>query len=88
DVDWVGVQTQIERAIQRLLRREMQSNPLLVFLMQIPEEASFGRGETVQAATAKPEAPKLSSSLPSPSLPTPANQVTGRRRPRTAARAS
>ncbi|NJK73288.1 MAG: ribonuclease J [Richelia sp. CSU_2_1] len=88
DVDWTGVQTQVERAIQRLLRRELQSNPLLVFLMQIPEEASFGPAQTVQASGAKPNAPKLSSSLPSPSLPSPANQVTGRRRPRTAARAA
>lgn len=88
DVDWTGVQTQVERAIQRLLRRELQSNPLLVFLMQIPEEASFAQAETVQASGAKPNAPKLSSSLPSPSLPAPANQVTGRRRPRTAARAA
>jgi ribonuclease J len=88
DVDWTGVQTQVERAIQRLLRRELQSNPLLVFLMQIPEEASFGPAKTVSASEVKSNAPKLSSSLPSPSLPSPANQVTGRRRPRTAARAA
>ncbi|MEB3886197.1 ribonuclease J [Lyngbya sp. CCY1209] len=39
EIDWVGVRTQIERAIARLLRRELQSNPLLVLLMQTPEEA-------------------------------------------------
>ncbi|MCU0542276.1 MAG: ribonuclease J [Oscillatoriaceae cyanobacterium Prado104] len=88
EVDWTGVQTQVERAIQRLLRRELQSNPLLVFLMQIPEEASFSPAQTVRTGSAKPDAPKLSPSLPSPSLPAPANQVTGRRRPRTAARAA
>ncbi|MBC7998582.1 MAG: ribonuclease J [Leptolyngbya sp.] len=38
EIDWVGLQTQIEREIQRMLRRELQSNPLLVFLMQTPEE--------------------------------------------------
>jgi ribonuclease J len=100
DVDWVGVQTQIEKAIQRVMRRELQSNPLLVFLMQIPEEASFVRSENAAVAPGSLEAPKLlsspsspsSPSLPSspssPSLPSPANQVTGRRRPRTAARAA
>ena len=37
-IDWVGLQTQIERELQRMLRRDLQSNPLLVFLMQTPEE--------------------------------------------------
>ncbi len=31
DVDRVGLQTQIERELVRMLRRELQSNPLLVF---------------------------------------------------------
>jgi ribonuclease J len=38
EVDWVGLQTQIERELQRMLRREFQSNPLLVFFMQNAEE--------------------------------------------------
>lgn len=37
EVDWAGLQAQIEQAIQRLLRRELQSRPLLVFLMQNPD---------------------------------------------------
>ncbi|MFB2921925.1 MULTISPECIES: ribonuclease J [Aerosakkonema] len=37
EVDWAGLQVQIEQALQRLLRRELQSRPLLVFLMQIPD---------------------------------------------------
>ena len=37
EVDWAGLQTQIEQSIQRLLRRELQSRPLLVFLMQTPD---------------------------------------------------
>lgn len=56
DVDWVGVQTQIERAVQRLLRRELQSNPLLVFLMQVPEEAEVtpqSQQPTVEPPTVK-----------------------------------
>ncbi|MEG4214524.1 ribonuclease J [Microcoleus sp. Pol14C6] len=94
DIDWVGVQTQIEKAIQRVMRRELQSNPMLVFLMQIPEEAV--RSEKAAVSPGSLEAPKLlssqsspsQSSPSSPSLPSPANQVTGRRRPRTAARAA
>jgi len=38
EIDWVGLQTQIERELLRMLRREFQSNPLLVFLMQNAEE--------------------------------------------------
>ena len=37
EVDWTGLQVQIEQSLQRLLRRELQSRPLLVFLMQTPE---------------------------------------------------
>lgn len=38
EVDWAGLQVQMEREVQRLLRRELQSNPLLVFLMQTPKQ--------------------------------------------------
>jgi ribonuclease J len=38
DIDWVGLQVQIERDLQRLARRELQSSPLVVFLLQSPEE--------------------------------------------------
>jgi ribonuclease J len=38
DIDWVGLQLQIERDLQRLARRELQSSPLVVFLLQSPEE--------------------------------------------------
>lgn len=55
DVDWVGLQTKIEAEIQRLLRRELQSNPLLVFLMQAPEEppvkATTGRRRSAAVAS-------------------------------------
>jgi len=68
DVDWVGIQTQLERAVQRLLRREIQSNPLLVFLMQNPGEESVVSTPKVIIASPEPET---------------AVKVTGRRRPRT-----
>lgn len=91
DVDWAGVQTQIERAIARVLRRELQSNPMLVFLMQIPEGASFVRREPAEVTPGSLEAPKLLGSSPAsaptpPPAPVPVNKVTGRRRPRTAAK--
>ncbi|HEY9598186.1 MAG TPA: ribonuclease J, partial [Cyanophyceae cyanobacterium] len=38
DIDWAGLQIQIESDLQRLARRELQSNPLMVFLLQNPEE--------------------------------------------------
>lgn len=38
EIDWVGLKTQIERSIQRVLKREIPSNPLLVLLVQTPEE--------------------------------------------------
>lgn len=40
EVDWAGLQVLLERELQRMLRRELQSNPLLVFLMQTSKEAS------------------------------------------------
>ncbi len=35
-VDWTKLQAQLEMELRRMLRRELQSNPLLVFLMQSP----------------------------------------------------
>ncbi|HAJ63426.1 MAG TPA: ribonuclease J [Cyanobacteria bacterium UBA8543] len=38
DMDWAGLRVQIESDLQRLARRELQSSPLVVFLLQTPEE--------------------------------------------------
>ena len=38
EVDWTGLKIEIEGSLQRLMRRELQSRPLLVFLLQIPEK--------------------------------------------------
>lgn len=38
DIDWVGLQVQIEGDLKRLARRELQSSPLVVFLLQSPSE--------------------------------------------------
>ncbi|MCU0549467.1 MAG: ribonuclease J [Leptolyngbya sp. Prado105] len=53
EIDWAGLEVQIEREIHRLLRRELQSNPMLVFLMQTPEAAVVKATPTRQRATAK-----------------------------------
>ncbi|MBW4497401.1 MAG: ribonuclease J [Oscillatoria princeps RMCB-10] len=41
EVDWAGLQVLLERELLRMLRRELQSSPLLVFLMQTSKEASL-----------------------------------------------
>lgn len=40
EVDWTGLQQKIEGDLERLTRRELQSRPLVVFLLQTPEEVS------------------------------------------------
>lgn len=39
DVDWAGLQAKVERELQKFLRRELQSNPSLVLLIQSPQES-------------------------------------------------
>ena len=54
ETDWAGLQVQIERELHRLLKRELQSNPLLVFLMQNPEPAEVKSATpTRQRSTAR-----------------------------------
>ncbi|NJM48012.1 MAG: ribonuclease J [Alkalinema sp. RU_4_3] len=38
DIDWAGLQVQMDSSVMRLLKRELQSSPMLVFFMQNPEE--------------------------------------------------
>ncbi|MEA5497720.1 ribonuclease J [Limnoraphis robusta] len=73
EIDWVGVETQVERAIERSLKRELQpNNPLVVLLMNTPE------GNIILSDENTPEEESATS--------TTAPQATGRRRTRTAAR--
>lgn len=48
EVDWARLQAHLETELRRLMRRELQGNPLLVFLLQTPTEApaaaSNGKG--------------------------------------------
>ncbi|MEQ8962770.1 MAG: ribonuclease J [Coleofasciculus sp. C2-GNP5-27] len=43
EVDWTGLQQKIEGDLERLTRRELQSRPLVVFLLQTPEEPPVTR---------------------------------------------
>jgi ribonuclease J len=54
-IDWVGVKTQIERELVKMLKREMQSAPLLVFLMQTTD-ATTTRKVSKEQPTRKVEA--------------------------------
>lgn len=38
EVDWTGVRLEIESGLQRLIKRELRSLPLVVFLLQTPEK--------------------------------------------------
>lgn len=52
-VDWVGLQVQLERELQRAIRRELHCQPSVTLLMQMPEEpvkAADGRRRRRTAA--------------------------------------
>lgn len=53
EVDWTGLQTQIDVQIQRMLRRELQSNPMLMTILQPPLDAA----PTVKAQVAESSVP-------------------------------
>ncbi|MEL6440714.1 MAG: ribonuclease J [Cyanobacteria bacterium J06621_8] len=38
EVDWTGIRSEIEGGLQRLIKRELRSHPLVVFMMQTPEK--------------------------------------------------
>ncbi len=51
EVDWTKLQAQLEMEVRRLLRREMQSNPLLVFLMQTPSQLGIPSSPSTPSTT-------------------------------------
>jgi ribonuclease J len=53
DIDWAGLRVQIEGDLQRLARRELQSSPLVVFLLQSPEEPPVKVTSRRRRSTAK-----------------------------------
>jgi ribonuclease J len=53
DIDWAGLRVQIEGDLERLSRRELQSRPLVVFLLQSPEEPPLKVAGRRRRSTAK-----------------------------------
>ena len=54
EVNWVKLQADIEADLRRLLRRELQSSPTLVFMMQTPVQQSSGQHALTQPAPTQP----------------------------------
>jgi ribonuclease J len=79
DVDWAGLQYQIERDVQRTLRREVQSSPLVMFLLQSPDKEGTVGEISASAATPvdalKVSAPVISKSVVSKSVAEPADET-------------
>lgn len=64
DVDWAGLQVQMEREVVRLLRRELQSNPMLVFLMQSPDAEGAAKLSKVRRQSSPKPSPKKGAAKP------------------------
>jgi len=63
DVDWTKLQAQIEVELRRLLRREMKSDPMLVFLLQTPIEQPSKKASSKKSTKApKVEKPESANS--------------------------
>ena len=79
DVDWAGLQYQIERDVQRTLRREVQSSPLVMFLLQSPDKEGTVGEIAASAATPidalKVSAPVISKSVANKSVAEPADET-------------
>ncbi|NES66855.1 MAG: ribonuclease J, partial [Okeania sp. SIO2D1] len=56
-VDWSGLKNELECAVQRMLRRELQGQPLLVFLMQTPEARDVQDRDVEEKVEEKKELP-------------------------------
>ncbi|NEO53840.1 MAG: ribonuclease J [Okeania sp. SIO3B5] len=56
-VDWFGLKNDLECAVQRMLRRELQGQPLLVFLMQTPEAEDIQDRNVEEKVEQKKELP-------------------------------
>ena len=57
DIDWTGLQVQLEKDLQRAIRRELQCQPTVTLLMPIPEEpVKAADGRRRRRTTAAPVA--------------------------------
>jgi len=67
EVDWTTVRLEIEGSLQRLLKRELKSRPLVVFMMQTPEKQLT----KTRTARRRKRSSSLSNSSSSSSTPAP-----------------
>ncbi|MGL5833753.1 MAG: MBL fold metallo-hydrolase RNA specificity domain-containing protein, partial [Waterburya sp.] len=67
EVDWTGVRLEIEGGLQRLLKRELKSRPLVVFMMQMPEK----QPEKNKTARRRKRSSSISTTSSSSSTPAP-----------------
>ncbi len=89
EVDWVGFQSQVELGMQRRLRRELQSNPMTIFVVQ-PTEAAGMQSTLVRSSDSRIGKPIEKSANKSVEqsidrTPIPAPKKTGLRRRRSSA---
>jgi ribonuclease J len=52
EIDWIGLRGQLERDLTRVLRQQIQSKPVIVFLLQTPPNST----QSAPAPAAKPNA--------------------------------
>ncbi len=52
EIDWDDISSDIEQSLQRLTRRELQSRPLIVFLMQVAEQTTVRSARRRRRSTA------------------------------------
>ena len=74
EVNWVKLQADIEADLRRLLRRELQSSPTLVFMMQTPvAQSSAQQTLTQQAPTHQAPTPQMAQQAPTPQSTAPSS---------------
>lgn len=56
-IDWTGVRIEVEQSLERLARRELKSQPLIVFLMQVSDQTG---GRPQQRRRRRPTAAAVS----------------------------
>jgi len=66
EVDWTQVRSEIESGLQRLMNRELRSRPLVVFLMQTPEQQPVRATRRRKRSSATASSSSSSSSIPAP----------------------
>ena len=66
EVDWTSVRLEIEGGLQRLLKRELKSRPLVVFMLQIPEQQSAKNSRTTRRRRRSSSIDNSSTSTPAP----------------------